>query len=120
MAGRFVATPEIPAAVGGLLDWQAVLFSAIKENVELVTGTRGEGDLASRAIVRGDFTVKQVGTQVMHTIATISPQGFTVGSDEVASLASHRALREDVQSLADDLVITRRMFDLLIRNLTGA
>ena len=78
MAGRFVATPEIPTAVGALLDWQAVLFSAIKENIELLTGTRGEADLASRAIVRGDINVKQVGTQVMHTIATVSPQGFTI------------------------------------------
>ncbi len=113
MASKFVAVPEVPDQ---LLDWQAVLFSAIKENVELLTGTRGEADLASSAIVRGDITVVQLGNQVMGTVSA-DGTGYTISGSDVASLSSHRALRDDVQALANDLYITRQAFDLLLRNM---
>ena len=112
---RHVATPEVPNT---LLDWQAILFSAIKENVELLTGTRGESDLASMAVVRGDFTVQQVGAQVMGSINTshnLTPTSLA----EAAPLDSFTDLRGDVQLLANDLYYTRQALDLLIRNLTG-
>lgn len=116
MAGRFVGTPEIPDAA--LLDWQAVLFSAIKENVDLLTGTRGEADLASRAVVRGDLTVAPVGQQDMITVSA-KGQGFTISGSDVASLADFARLIADVQNLANDLYATRQALDLLIQNLKG-
>ena len=116
MPGRFVGTPEIPD--GALLDWQAVLFSAIKENVELLTGTRGESDLASRAIVRGDFTVQQLGQQTMTTVSA-KGEGFTISSQDVAGLDDYGLLINDVQELANDLFRTREAFDLLVRQLRG-
>ena len=121
MAGRFVATPELPGE--GLLLSQAILFGAIKENVELLTGTRGESDLASRALVRGDITVALVGQQDMTQVTPRSPQGYLhsaiSGTDEVASLTALRALTDDVQVLANDLYRTRLALDTLIRNLGG-
>jgi hypothetical protein len=117
MVRRHVATPEVPNT---LLDWQAVLFSAIKENVELLTGTRGESDLASMAIVRGDITVQQVGNQVMGAVTTSGDDGYTISSQDVAALSALRNLRNDVQRLANDLATTRQALDLLIRNTTGA
>ncbi len=117
MVRRHVATPEVPNT---LLDWQAVLFSAIKENVELLTGTRGESDLASMAIVRGDITVQQVGNQVMGSVTTSGDDGYTISAQDVAALSAFRNLRTDVQRLANDLATTRRALDLLIRNVTGA
>jgi len=116
MVRRHVATPEVPVM---LLDWQGVLFSAIKENVELLTGTRGEGDLASMAIVRGDISVRQVGAQSMNSINTshnLTPVAFS----NCAPLDSFLDLRNDVQALANDVYNTRRALDLLIRNITGA
>ena len=115
MVKRHVATPEVPDT---LLDWQAVLFSAMKENIELLTGTRGEADLASMAIVRGDITVEQVGDQEMGTINTshnLTPTAF----NECAPLDAFTDLRDDVQLLANDLYYTRQALDLLIRNVTG-
>jgi hydroxymethylpyrimidine/phosphomethylpyrimidine kinase len=112
---RHVALPEIPTEN---LSNEAILLSSMKENVELLTGTRGESDLASMAIVRGDMTVSQVGNQLMGTVSA-DGSGFTISAVEVASLASHRALRDDVQRLANDLARTRAALDLLIQNMRG-
>ena len=117
---RFVATPQVPTT--GVPEIQANLFSALKENVELLTATRGESDLISKALIRGDVTVKQVGTQDMVSVQNISPDGFTgphVDANQIASLAPFRALQQDVQALADDLFLTRQALDLLIENFGG-
>tara|TARA_R110000765_G_scaffold188233_1_gene293663 strand:+ start:3530 stop:3883 length:354 start_codon:yes stop_codon:yes gene_type:complete len=115
---RFVATPEV---VDGIDPWLSSALSATKENVELLTGTRNEADLRSRALLRGDVTVRQVGAQVLGTVTLLTPDGYTIGGvGDVAELAAFRALRDDVQVLANDLYYTRLALDLLIRNLTGA
>ena len=116
MVSRFVAIPELP--VSGLLDFQVLLFGAVKENVELLSGTRGEADLSSRAIVRGDIEVKQLGTQNLVQINTSNntlPTSFPTS----APVAGFIDLRNDVQTLADDLFRTREAFDLLVANLKG-
>jgi len=115
---RFVAIPELP--VSGLLDFQALLFGAVKENVELLSGTRGEADLSSRAIVRGDIQgeVEQLGTQNLVRINTsnsTTPTSFPTS----APLDGFIDLRNDVQTLADDLFRTRETLDLLIARLRG-
>jgi hypothetical protein len=115
MVRRHVATPEIPDT---LLDWQAILFSAIKENVELLTGTRGEADFASMAIVRGDISVNQVGNQLMGSVNT-SHNTTPASLATAAPLNAFIDLRNDVQLLANDLFRTRQSLDLLIRNMTG-
>ena len=49
MATRYAAIPAVPQ--GNLTGASTVvLVTALKENVELLTGTRGEEDLASKAI----------------------------------------------------------------------
>ena len=117
---RFTGVPVVPTS--GLPELQANLFSALKENVELLTGARGESDAASKALVRSDIEVKRVGAQVMGSVQHISPDGYTGAHDnanEIASLAALRALRDDVQVLANDLFTTRQALDLLISNFGG-
>ena len=117
---RFTGIPVIPTA--GLPELQANLFGALKENIELLTAARGETDLISKALIRGDVTAKQVGTQVMGSVQNISPEGYTgvhVDANQIASLAAFRALKADVQALADDLFFTRQALDLLIANFGG-
>jgi hypothetical protein len=55
----------------------------------------------------------------MVSVQNISPDGFTISSNDVASLAAFRALQQDVQTLADDLYYTRQALDLLIENFGG-
>jgi len=118
---RFTGIPVVPTS--GLPELQANLFGALKENVELLTATRGETDLISRSLVRGDITAKRVGSQVMGSIQNISPEGYTgthVDANQIASLAAINGLKNDVQTLANDLAETRIALNLLIRNMTGA
>lgn len=112
---KFVATPGIPDQIN---DWQATLFGAFKENVELLTGTRGEAGLPSQAVLRGDVTVSQVGQQDMTEISARS-NGVQISGSDVALLDNFRDLLNDVQLLANDVFATRRALDLLIRNMTG-
>lgn len=116
MSGRFVGVPEVPD--GAIVDWQSALFSSLKENVELLAGTRGESGLASRAIVRGDLTVAQVGQQTM-AVVSARGEGYTITGQDVASLEDYARLINDVQELANDLYRTRAALDLLIANLKG-
>jgi hypothetical protein len=117
---RFTGIPGVPTS--GLPELQASLFGALKENVELLTSARGESDLISRALIRGDITVKRVGSQVMGSVQQISPDGYTgshVDANQIASRAAFRALQQDVQALANDLYYTRQALDKLIENLGG-
>lgn len=116
MANRFTALPDVPDGV--LRDWQSVLFSGMKENLELLTGTRGEQDLASRAIIRGDITVQQVGEQDMVQVSARG-EGFNISGSDVAGLEDYGRLINDVQVLANDLYRTREALDRLIADVKG-
>jgi hypothetical protein len=114
---RFPPTPAIPSA--GVDAWLATALGALKENMDLVTGTGRERDGQSRGIFRGDITAAPLGAQVMGSVTLVSPDGYTHSGDAVADLAAFRALRDDVQALANDLYYTRSALDLLIKNFTG-
>ena len=55
----------------------------------------------------------------MHTVNTSKVDGFEISGSDVAGLESHRALRNDVQQLANDLVRTRETLDFLIKSMKG-
>ena len=55
---RFTAIPAVPQ--GGITDWQSVLISSVKENVELLTGLRGESDLISQEVAGLDYYGKLI------------------------------------------------------------
>ena len=80
---RFTAIPAVPQ--GGITDWQSVLISSVKENVELLTGLRGETDLASKAVTRGQITLLEQPDQNMKQISA-KGSGFTISGQEVAGL----------------------------------
>lgn len=52
---RFSGVPEIPEGLGQ--DWAPVLLGAMKQNIELLCGIRGEPDSASQALLRGDSDI---------------------------------------------------------------
>lgn len=47
----FVPIPPVPYS--GASDWQVKTIGALKQNVELLCGIRGESDLASAALLKG-------------------------------------------------------------------
>ena len=66
VANRFTSVPAVPQ--GGATDYQTVLIGAVKENVELLTGLRGEVDTASKAVTQGQITVNPMGQQKMQQV----------------------------------------------------
>jgi hypothetical protein len=117
MQKRLIAIPDVPHV--GLAEWQGPLFNAMKENIELLSGTRGEIDGASTAVTKADVQVNELGVQGMHTVGTGTVDGFTISGSDVAGLDAFRALRNDVQQLANDLFSTRATLDFLIRQMKG-
>lgn len=113
---RFSAIPAVPQ--GGLTDWQAQILNSLKENVELLTGGRGESDQASKAVVKGQLTVQQSTTQNM-TRVSAEGKGYTISGQNVADLDDVGKLIKDVQELANDLAYTRNVLNTLIAQLKG-
>ena len=113
---RFTAIPAVPQ--GGITDWQSVLITSVKENVELLTGLRGEADLASKAVTKGQITLQTMPEQNMKQVSS-KGTGFTISSQEVAGLDDVGLLITDVQTLANDLAYTRAVLNALIDQLRG-
>lgn len=113
---RFTAVPAVPQ--GGLSDWQTILIGAVKENVELLTGLRGEIDLASKAVTQGQVTVLTMSDQDMRQISA-KGAGFTISGQQVVSLEDYGKLLTDVQTLANDLAYTRAVLNALIKQVRG-
>lgn len=54
----FYPIPAIPTS--GVEDWKVRTLGALKQNVELLVGTRGEADNASRAVLRSAISLPEL------------------------------------------------------------
>jgi hypothetical protein len=97
---RFVGIPAIP--LQDMADWEAQVFHGVKENVELLCGTRGESDEASKAVTKGNISVSSMEQQSMRVISGI---------------ADLQDLVEATQVLANDLAEQRNTLNTLIEQL---
>ena len=97
---RFVGIPAIPTT--DMADWESQVFHAIKENVELLCGTRGESDGASKAVTNGNISVSSMEQQDMRVVS---------GIVDLADLV------DTVQVLANDLAEQRTTLNTLIEQL---
>lgn len=113
---RFAAIPSIPTA--NVADWQGQILGALKENVELLAGIRGEADLASRAVTGDRIRVKTFDSPAFNRI-TATGEGYVVSGVNVASLSDHSKLMTDVQTLANDVTVIRQMINTLISQVKG-
>lgn len=113
---RFSPIPNVPQS--GVDFWQVQTLSAIKENVELLSGTSGELDGASRAITKGDIGVTAAPPQTM-TQVTATGTGFTISGVQVPSLDDYTKLVTNVQQLANDVASLRATVNALLNQLRG-
>lgn len=113
---RYTPIPEIP--LGGMEEWMFVTLSAMKENIDLLTGQRGESDGASTAISKSSITVQPVPEQGLKQLSATGA-GFTINGVQVASLDDHVALMTDVRTLAVDVANVRATLNALIAQLKG-
>ena len=120
IANRFTSVPAVPQ--GGFTDYQTVLIGAVKENVELLTGLRGEVDTVSKAVTQGQVTVNEMGQQkLQQTTAKGTGSVITISGTayELANLDDVRKLIVDVQTLAGDVAEMRATLNFLLRQLKG-
>lgn len=113
---RFAAIPNIPQV--GLSDWQFQTFNAMKENIELLTGARGEKGVANQSVIRGQITVNSVPAPSIQQV-TAQGSGFTVGGQNVVSLEDYGRLITNVQQLINDVATLRNTVNTLINQLKG-
>ena len=113
---RFSAIPNPPQSE--MSGWQYYMLNALKENVELLTGARGEKDGASRAITKAAITVTQAPAQTMRQVTA---QGAAVNLDGavVPAMDDYTELLKNVQSLANDVAALRATLNALIGQLRG-
>lgn len=111
---RFSGIPDIPQ--GGIDEWQALVLSSIKENVELLTGQRGESDGASQALVRGQISLSDLPAP---RLTRITAQGYSVVANNVAvpTYQDYSNLLKDFNNLAADYAVLRSAVETIIRQL---
>tara|TARA_R110000751_G_scaffold24279_2_gene66974 strand:- start:327 stop:725 length:399 start_codon:yes stop_codon:yes gene_type:complete len=128
LSTRYSGIPAVPTT--GVDEWQSRMLSAIKENVELLAGIRGESDLASKAITKAQVSISNPVAQVMTNVSaagagtnvltsfSISGDVVTVtGQASVPVLDDYTNLVVDVQSLANDVANLRATVQLLLTQL---
>lgn len=113
---RFSAIPNPPQSE--MSGWQYYMLNAIKENVELLTGARGEKDGASRAVTKASITVSTVPTQSMRQV-TAQGAGVNIQGAVVPAMEDYVELLKNVQSLANDVASLREVLNTLIGQLRG-
>ena len=113
---RFTGVPELPQS--NIPAWQASILGALKEDVELLIGQRGEVDSNSKAVTQGAVSVPELGVQSMQQVSA-KGNGFNISSSDVAALDDFVKLISDVQTLANDLKSTRDTLNALIRQIKG-
>ena len=113
---RFTAIPNIPQQ--GLTDWQFGTLNAMKENIELLTGARGNSAASATAVTRGSVTIAAAPTQTMQRV-TAEGVGFTISGVTVSSLDDYGKLITNVQQLANDVAALRATVNALLNQLKG-
>lgn len=111
---RFAGIPSLPQI--GVEDWQFRILGAMKQNIELLIGTRGEQDAASRAIVKSTVTITKAPEPTLRAVSA-EGTGFSIGGAQVPSLADYQALVSNVQSLTNDVAVLRAAVNTLISQL---
>jgi hypothetical protein len=123
---RFTAVPDIPTRLAA--EWESQVLDALKQNVELLAGIRGESDRISQAITKGMVRIQRTPTPFFSRVdpLTAKGEGFTISGVQVAGLTDYVRLIEDVvrlnnnmQRLAADVNNLRNSVDTLISQLRG-
>jgi hypothetical protein len=113
---RFTGIPSLPQV--GVEEWQYRVLTAMKQNIELLIGARGEQDLSSRALLKSSVRLTAAPEPSIRAVSAVG-SGFTVGGAQVPSLADYQALVKDVQLLINDVAQLRATVNALLTQLRG-
>lgn len=115
---RFTGIPALPQS--GIDEWQFRFLDAMKQNVELLTGTRSEPDGASQALLRSTITAANP-PALSYTGLTARGAGVTItisgAATQVPTYTDYAALVRDVRNIGSDVQQLRTTLDALMRQL---
>lgn len=111
---RFTGIPSLPQS--GVDEWQYRVLGAMKQNIELLIGTRGEEDSSSRALLKSSVAVGSAPEPSLRSVSAVG-SGFTISGAQVPSLADYQKLVSDMQSLVNDVANLRATVNTLISQL---
>lgn len=111
---RFTSIPSLPQQ--GVEEWQFRILGAMKQNIELLIGSRGEQDLSSRALLKSSVRIESAPEPSLRSISAVG-SGFTISGAQVPSLADYQALVRDTQLLANDVAQLRATVNTLLAQL---
>lgn len=114
MPARFIGIPNIPTE--GINPAQLTTLNAMKQNLELLMGQRGEANNESKAIFKGQIKLRTLREQDLKKV-TASGGGFAIQNILVASAVDHAKLTSDVQIMANDIAYLRAQLQELINQL---
>ena len=110
----FSAIPPVPQV--GIQPWQWAFYNAIKENIELLTGSRNGTSQGNRAVTTDMITVKVAPDQKM-TKVTAEGAAYKIQDVAVPSIDDYAKLITNVQTLANDVANLQATVNVLIKQL---
>lgn len=111
---RFTGIPSLPQV--GVEEWQSRILGAMKQNIELLIGTRGEQDASSRAVIKSGITIARAPDPTLRAVSAVG-SGFTISGAQVPALADYQQLVQDVQALTNDVAQLMAAVNTLISQL---
>ena len=108
----YAALPAVPQV--GIPEWQFQFLNNVKQNVEILTGQRG--NTGYQAIVSGQVGIQPMGDLNLRQV-TATGAGFTISGVNVASAEDYAKLVVDVQTLIGDVAYIKDVLNALITQL---
>lgn len=108
----YAALPAVPQV--GIPEWQFQFLNNVKQNVEILTGQRG--NTGFQAIVSGQVGIQPMGDLNLRQV-TATGAGFTISGVNVASAEDYAKLIVDVQTLIGDVAYIKDVLNALITQL---
>lgn len=108
----YAALPAVPQV--GIPEWQFQFLNNVKQNVEILTGQRG--NTGYQALVAGQVGVQPIGDLSIRQV-TATGAGFTISGVNVASAEDYAKLIVDVQTLIGDVAYIKDVLNALINQL---
>lgn len=110
----YSALPPVPQV--GVPEWQFQFLNGVKQNVEILTGQRG--NTGYEAIISGKIGVQPIGDLSLRQV-TAQGLGYTISGvpEPVAAANDYAKLIVDVQTLIGDVALIRDVLNALISQL---
>jgi hypothetical protein len=111
---KFTGIPELPqSAISSEL---GSVIQALKEDVELLIGSRGEAGGGSKAVTKGSILTAAPQSQYTKQTST-QGQAYSISNVQVAGYTDFTRLVSDVNGVIRDLAALRSTVDSLIKDL---